>query len=506
MTATSEPIPVGASQGQFPLDGDRRLALIHGQWREGRGGEPIEVFDPSRNTPFFAVTPADAADVDDAVRSSWEAFRGGWARSAGLDRAELLDNLAQAMRDDVDVLGELEARNTGIPIRQSRFEVISAARHFEYFAGLAGKVEGMAADLPDDRLMYGIREPLGVVAQIVPWNTPLKLLARGCAAALACANTVVVKPSVVALASALRWAALVEHAGFPPGVINVVPGPGRSTGAALVGHRDVRKVVFTGGPEGGEQVLVDAARQVTPVLAELGGKGPILVDRNVDVAEVADGVVSQAFARQGQVCFAGTRLFVPATLHDELIAAVASRAERIRVGDALEPATQMGPLITPDHLKTVRSYIDDAVSDGAKVAFGGGPPDNDLPGGNFLRPTMLVDVGRAQRVDCDEVFGPVLTVHRYDDLDQAVTEANDTDFGLASYVWSNDIRTAHRLARELESGNVFVNTYRYASEVPFGGYKRSGIGREHGLEALREYTQLKTVVVGMERWHDPILS
>lgn len=491
----------------FPLDGDDRTLLIHGEWRRGRGGDPVPVNDPSTNEPFFEIVPASPQDVDEAVASSWRAFHDGWGRSPGMDRGDLIRNLTALMREHVDDLAELEARNTGIPIKQSRFEVLSAARHFDYFAGLAGKIEGISGDLPDGRLMYGVREPWGVVAQIVPWNTPLKLLARGCAAALACGNTVVVKPSIVAGASLFLWAKLAGQAGFPPGVINVVPGSGRETGAAIIRNRDVRKIVFTGGGIGGEEVLVEAGRQVTPVLAELGGKGPIIVCEDVDIDEAAAGIVSQAFARQGQVCFAGTRMFVPTALHDQMVDAVAARMNQLRVGPATDEDSQLGPLISPQHLKDVVGYLDEAVEAGCEIIDGGGVPDDPrLAAGNFLRPTLVTGVTQQHRIAQDEIFGPVLTVQRYDHLDQAVADANATDFGLASYIWTNDLRRGHDLARRMECGNVFLNTYRYASEVPFGGWKGSGMGREHGLEALREYTQLKTVVVGLDRWEDPVLS
>lgn len=491
----------------FPLDGDDRTTLIHGEWRRGRGGDPVEVRDPSNNRTFLSVVPASPDDVNEAVASSWRAFYESWGRSPGMDRGDTIRRLAQLMRDHVEDLAELEARNTGIPLKQSRFEVVSAARHFDFFAGLAGKIEGISADLPDGRLMYGLREPWGVVAQIVPWNTPLKLLARGCAAALACGNTVVVKPSIVAGASVLLWGKLAQEAGFPAGVINIVPGSGRSTGSTLVNHPDVRKIVFTGGGVGGEEVLADAGRQVTPVLAELGGKGPIIVCEDADLDEAAAGIVSQAFARQGQVCFAGTRLLVPASIHDELVAKVAERANRLTVGPAMDESSQLGPLISPEHRADVVAYLDEAVAEGCTIVEGGGVPDDPaLAEGNFLRPTLVTGVVQSQRIATDEIFGPVLTVQVYEDLEQAIVDSNATDFGLASYIWTRDIRRALHLARRLECGNVFINTYRYASEVPFGGWKGSGMGREHGLEALREYMQLKTVVVGMDPWVDPVLS
>jgi acyl-CoA reductase-like NAD-dependent aldehyde dehydrogenase len=412
-------------------------------------------------------------DVNDAVEAAWRAFReGAWGRMAGLERGQLMARLAALLRERVEVLAELEARNTGIPIRESRFEVVSAARHLEYFAGFAGKIEGGAAPLPDNRLMYTIREPLGVVGQAVPWNSPLKLMARGCAAALACGNTLVMKPSAVAGASVLHFGKLVQEAGFPNGVVNIVTGPGSSIGAAIVRHPGIRKVVFTGGTAGGREVLRDAANNVTPALVELGGKGPIIVCADAELDEAVDGVMSQAFARLGQVCFAGTRLFLPASIHDEFVERLARKAHALRVGDA--------------------------------VPGGGRVTEPGLARGNFMRPVIVTGVTPAMKIAQEEVFGPVLAVFRYVDLEHAVREANATSYGLAGYIWTSDVRQAHRLAQALECGNVFINTYRYGSEVPFGGYKQSGIGREHGYEALREYTQVKSVVIGLDRWHDKV--
>src|SRR6202048_2343528 len=356
----------------FPLDGDDTQVLIGGRWLRGEGGLAQDVLDPSVNEVLFRITPASPEQVAAAVQSCWRAFRGRWAKMPGRNRGICISRLADLMRQHVDTLAELESRNTGIPITQSRFEVESAARHLEYFAGFAGKIEGMSADLPDGRLMYSIREPLGVVAQIVPWNTPLKLLARGCAAALACGNTVVVKSWMVARAAVLLLRKLLDQAGFPAGVVNIVPGQGRTVGAALVRHPGIRKVVFTGGTEGGEEVLMDAARNVTPVLAELGGKGPILVGSEIDVDEVASGVLSQAFARQGQVCFAGTRLFVPRHLRTAVVNRLVDLATKMSVGDAMSPASELGPLISAAHLQSVAAHIDAAVAKGASRACGGG--------------------------------------------------------------------------------------------------------------------------------------
>jgi (Z)-2-((N-methylformamido)methylene)-5-hydroxybutyrolactone dehydrogenase len=491
----------------FPLN-DRKQVLIDGDWREGRGSTPIDVLDPSTNDVLFRLQPASVDDVNDAVAAAWRAFRQGpWGRMGAAEREQLIHRLAGLLRERVAVLAELETRNTGIPIRESRFEVLSAARHLEYFAGFVGKIEGAAAPLSDHRLMYTIREPYGVVGQSVPWNSPLKLMARGCAAALACGNTLVMKPSSIAGASVLHFGKLVQEAGFPDGVLNIVPGAGSSIGSVLSRHPGIRKLVFTGGTAAGRDVLRDAADNITPALVELGGKGPIVVCDDVDIDEAVDGVMSQAFARLGQVCFAGTRLFLPAGIHDRFIERLARKASTIRLGHPMDEATEMGPLISRAHLDSVLRYVEEAVRQGAQVAPGGGrATEPALAKGNYMRPVIVTGVKPGMKISEEEVFGPVLAVLRYTELDEAVREANATHYGLAGYVWTNDVRRAHQLASSLECGNVFVNTYRYGSEVPFGGYKQSGMGREHGFEGIREYTQVKTVVLGLDRWRDKVTA
>jgi aldehyde dehydrogenase (NAD+) len=474
---------------------------IDGQWVRGAAAAAISVSNPFDNSEICKIDPATDEQVDTAVEAAHRAFkRPSWRKLTGRERGLLLHRLAELLRRDLEAFATIESIDTGIPIRETRMEVATSAVHLEYFAGLAGKIEGSYQDL-GARFNFTRREPFGVIGQIVPWNTPLKLMARGFGAAVACGNTMVVKPSIVAPLSILRFAELVAEAGFPAGTVNFVTGSGRTVGKRMVEHPKVRKVIFTGGTEGGREILRQAAHSITPAVLELGGKGPIIVCDQIDWAETLDGVLTQAFARKAEVCFAGTRLFLPAKLHDKFVADLVAMAERIPMGNPLDGKTQLGPLMTAERLDDILMQVAAAEKAGAKVCCGGRKVTKPgLEKGNFLAPTVLTGVTPEMAVARDELFGPVLTVTPYKELDDAIAMANDSDFGLASYVWSNDIRQSHYIAQELEAGNVFLNAYGYQSEIPFGGCKLSGIGREHGPEAMHEYTQVKSVTVGLERF------
>jgi acyl-CoA reductase-like NAD-dependent aldehyde dehydrogenase len=475
--------------------------FIEGQWVDGEGSTPTAILNPFNNEEICTVVPADLQQVDVAVRAAHRAFKGKeWQSITGRERGALLLRVAELLRRDQEIFATLESLDTGIPIRETRMEVSTSALHMEYFAGFAGKIEGSYQDL-GGRFNFTRREPYGVIGQIVPWNTPLKLMARGFAAAVACGNTMVVKPSIVAPLSILRFAKVVEEAGFPKGSINILTGSGRTVGKAIVEHPKTRKVIFTGGTEGGLEILRQCVSNVTPAVLELGGKGPIIVCNNIDWEEAIDGVLTQAFARKAEVCFAGTRLFIPKDKHDRFVADLAEKAGRIPMGNPLDGGTQLGPLMTSQRLGEIVDAVEKARTAGAHVYCGGGKVRKaGLEQGNFMAPTILTNVTPEMDASKEELFGPVLCVTAYDNLDQAVDLANDSEFGLASYVWSNDIRESHDLANRLECGNVFINAYGYQSEIPFGGYKMSGIGREHGAEAMHEYTQVKSVTVGMERF------
>jgi len=488
-----------------PLSDSKQLVTtdlyINGQFQPGAAPTVISVTNPFDNEEICVVTPASETQVQNAIEAAATAFTSpAWQSLTGRDRGTLLYRLAELLRRDLEIFATLEAVDTGIPLRETRMEVTTSAQHLEYYAGFAGKIEGIYQDL-GPRFNYVRREPYGVIGQIVPWNTPLKLMARGFATAVACGNTMVVKPSVVAPLSVLRFAKTVHEAGFPPGSINIITGSGRTVGKAIVEHPHVRKIIFTGGTEGGHEILQQAVQTVTPAVLELGGKGPIIVCEDVDWNEAIDGVLTQAFARKAEVCFAGTRLFVPASMHDKFVADLAARAAKIPIGNPLDDCTQLGPLMSPERLTEILDKIGNARAAGAKIYCGGDKVRTPgLEKGNFLPPTILTDVTPRMPVARDELFGPVLCAMAYRQLDDAIGMANDSDYGLASYVWSNDIRKSTKIANALESGNVFINSYGYQSEIPFGGYKLSGIGREHGAEAIHEYTQAKSITVGLERF------
>jgi acyl-CoA reductase-like NAD-dependent aldehyde dehydrogenase len=464
-------------------------------------GEPASILNPFNNHAICQVVPASPAQVDEAAAAAYAAFKAPiWAKLTGRERGALLLRLAQLLRRDLEAIATIESLDTGIPIRETRMEVATSAAHMEYFAGLAGNIEGTYQDL-GPRFNYTRREPYGVIGQIVPWNTPLKLMARGFAAAIACGNTMVIKPSILAPLSILRFGELVAEAGFPPGSVNIVTGSGRTVGRQIAEHPKVRKIIFTGGTEGGREILLQAASTIKPSVLELGGKGPIIVCEPIDWDEAIDGVLTQAFARKAEVCFAGTRLFLPAALHDRFVANLADKAAKIPMGDPLDSSTQLGPLMTAQRLRDIVERVHAAKDAGATVYCGGDKVAKPgLEGGNFMAPTILTGVTSDMAVAREELFGPVLCVIPYDTLDQAIEMANDSELGLASYVWCNELRLSHRIAAALDCGNVFLNAYGYQSEIPFGGTKLSGIGREHGVEAMREYTQVKSVTVGMEHF------
>ena len=468
--------------------------LVGGEWVEARSGETFESVDPYTTRPWATLPRAGPEDVDAAVAAARRAFDDGpWRRAPGRERARLLRRLASLVEEHALEIATIEVTDNGKLLREMEQQLRGLPDYLHYWAGAADKIGGETIPGPsEDWLIYTRREPVGVVAAITPWNSPVLLLTWKLAPALAAGCTVVVKPAEQAPASTLELARLVEEAGFPPGVVNVLTGFGPDAGAPLAAHPGVDKVAFTGSTATGAAVMRGAAEHLARVSLELGGKSPQVVFADADLEAAANGVVAGVFAATGQTCMAGSRLLVEREVHDELLARVAARARSVRLGDPLEAETEMGPVAFEGHLENVQRRIAGAEAEGARLVAGGRRPPRE---GFFIEPTVFAarpDMAIAR----EEVFGPVLSVMAFSGEEEAVRMANDTAFGLAAGVWTADVRRAHRVAHAIRAGTVWVNAYRAVGPMaPFGGFKASGMGRENGLEALHEYTEHKTVWV-----------
>jgi aldehyde dehydrogenase (NAD+) len=474
-----------------------------------RAGERFDSVDPATGAPWARVAEADADDVDACVRAARTAFESDpWRSLPASERGLLLHRLADAIADTAEEIGALESRENGKLKRELVAQAQLVPKWLRYFAGMADKVEGTT--VPVDRqsvLNYTVREPLGVIGIVMPWNSPVFLTMMAAAPALAAGNTVVVKPSDVTSASMLTVARLAGEVGFPPGVLNVITGRA-SSAQALVAHPDVAKISLTGGVEAGKAVAVAAAQRLAQVTLELGGKSANVVfeDAQLDAAEA--GLLAGIFAAAGQTCVAGSRAFVHASIYDELVARVAKRAQGIRIGSPLADDTDMGPLATEAQLEKVESFVERALADGAELVTGGRRASvPGLPGGFFYEPTILQGNSIDGHLAQNEVFGPVLAVFPFESEAEVVRLANSTRFGLAAGVWTRDLQRAHRMARALEAGTVWINMYRsLAPQSPFGGYKESGLGRQNGIEAILAYTQVKSVWVELsDEVQDPFI-
>jgi acyl-CoA reductase-like NAD-dependent aldehyde dehydrogenase len=471
--------------------------FIGGAWRDGTA--TIDVVNPATEETIGRVAAATAGDIDDAVTAARAALRGPWAALSARDRGRAISRIAQRILERADELARLETLHNGKPIFESRqIEIPAAAECFEYYAGWADKVHGETIPVKGKCLAYTLREPIGVVAAIVPWNFPLLLAAWKVAPALACGNAVIIKPATQTPLTALALADIANEVGLPPGVLNVVTGPGSDIGDYLVSHPGIDKVAFTGDTTTGRTVMRNASATVKHVTLELGGKSPNIVFADADLDAAVRGATTGIFYGKGEVCAAGSRLLVESTIKEQFVARVADRARKMRAGDPLDPKTRLGSLVSRGQMERVLRYVQSGKHEGATLVAGGNRADIGTGKGFFFEPTVFADVTTAMTIAREEIFGPVLAVIEFGDPDEAIAKANDCDYGLAAGIWTRDIKKAHNVAARLQAGTVWVNTYNvYDTAAPFGGYKQSGFGREMGMHALERYTQTKTVWVDL---------
>jgi aldehyde dehydrogenase (NAD+) len=474
---------------------ERFQMVIGGKAVDALSGRTFESQNPYTGGPWARVPDGGPEDIDAAVAAARAALDGEWGALTGFARAALLRRLGDLVTENADRLARLEVNDSGKLYREMFGQLNALGGWFHYYAGLADKIEGRQIPSPNPNyLVYTRREPVGVVGAITPWNSPLLLMTWKLAPALAAGCTVVVKPSEHSPVSSLGFAELFEQAGFPAGVVNVVSGLSRETGAHLAAHPGVDKVAFTGSTATGRAVAKAAAENINKVTLELGGKSPQVVFPDADLAAAANGVIAGVFAATGQTCMAGSRLIVHADVHDELVRLIAERASRIKLGNPNDADTEMGPVANRPQYEKVLGYLDQAKAEGATVAYGGAAESG--LGGLFVQPTVLTGVTAESTVVREEVFGPVLAALTFTEEDEAIKLANDTPYGLAGAVWTKDVHRAHRVAAKIKAGSVWINAYRVvAPSVPFGGFKASGLGRENGLHAVDEYLEEKAIWV-----------
>ncbi len=473
--------------------------VIGGQLVEAADGSTFDVVEPHAGATIARVPRGGAPDVDRAVVSAQAAFEGPWAVLAASERGKLMLRLADTVRGHLEELSQLESRNVGKPISGARWEINRVADVIEYFAGAATRVTGSTIPVTRPGFDFTLREPIGVVGLIVPWNFPLMLASWKLGPALAAGNTVVLKPASWSPLSALRFGELVLEAGLPAGVVNVVTGPGGAAGAALAGHMSVGKVGFTGETGTGQEIMRLAAGNVKKVSLELGGKSPNIVFADADLERFAAESPYAVFDNCGQDCCARSRMLVERSVYDKVVTAFVEATRKVRVGDPADPATEVGPLVTFSHRAKVEGFVASGKAEGATLVEGGGrPADPALAGGAYLMPAIFGAARPGMRIVEEEIFGPVVAIIPFDSEEEAVRLANATPYGLSASLWTRDLGRALRVSRALKSGVISVNCHNSVHiEAPFGGYKQSGIGRDLGMESLHEYTQVKNVFVDL---------
>jgi aldehyde dehydrogenase (NAD+) len=487
---------VTAEKGAIP-----NKLFINGEFVDAQKGATFATFNPATEEKITDVASASPEDVDKAVKAARAQMEPGseWQKMKPRDRAKVMWRLADILTARADEIGRIETIDNGKPIFESQFvDTPAAAECLYYFAGWSGKVTGDTVPVVENAFTYTLREPIGVVGAITPWNFPLMLAVWKIAPALACGNAVVIKPASNTSLSLLKFAEYAKEAGLPNGVLNVIPGRGRVVGNAIVDHPGVDAVAFTGSAEVGRELMARAAKTLKKVSLELGGKSPNIVFADADLEAASRGALNAIFYGKGEVCAAGSRLLVEESVHDELMSKVIERANKMVAGDPLNPKTRLGAIVSKEQMDTVMRYIDSGKSEGAKLVAGGERTDIGTGKGYFVKPTIFDDVDPKMKIAREEIFGPVLATIRFKDLDDAIAKGNSTVYGLAAAVWTRDVSKAHRAARAIKAGTVWVNTYNlYDPALPFGGFKESGFGRDQGKDALEKYTQTKSVWVNL---------
>ncbi|MBT3879990.1 MAG: aldehyde dehydrogenase family protein [Candidatus Scalindua sp.] len=471
--------------------------FIDGKWVNSVSGKTFDTLNPAREEVITSIAEGDRADIDLAVAAARKAFEEGpWKKMDARDRGKILLRIMELIDKNKDELALLETLDNGKPISETtNADIPLAIDCFLYYAGWADKIHGETIPVRGEFFNYTLREPVGVVGQIIPWNFPLLMAAWKIAPALACGNTIVLKPAEETPLTALRLGEICQEAGLPDGVLNIVPGYGPTAGAALAEHMDVDKIAFTGAHTTGRIIMQAASKNLKRITLELGGKSPNIVFADSDIESAVDGAMTGIFFNQGEVCCAGSRLFLERSIHDEFVDKLSNKAANMRVGNPEDAGTQMGAQVSKEQLDKILGYIDVGKQEGAKLVTGG---ERCGEKGYFIRPTIFDAVDNNMKIAREEIFGPVVSAITFDDVDEVVRQGNLSVYGLAAAVWTKDIKKAHRLARDLKAGTIWINTYNALDAAsPFGGFKQSGFGRELGVHALELYTQIKSVWINL---------